>query len=69
MFRLQLATLHLGSLPAELGRLPRLNRLLLRYNALTGTLPPELGATSNIKDLYLDGNAFTGRIPPVGPGG
>jgi hypothetical protein len=24
-----------GRLPAELGRLPRLNRLLLRYNALT----------------------------------
>ena len=53
-----------GSIPPELGALPKLTWLWLRGNQLTGSIPPELGALSNLKVLYLDNNQLTGSIPP-----
>ena len=53
-----------GSLPPELGTLPRLRRLEIRGNSgLTGPIPAELGSLGNLEFLILQGNRLTGSIP------
>ena len=53
-----------GVIPAELGRLDKLEMLNLSGNALTGPIPPELGRLSHLQVLALADNALTGPIPP-----
>ena len=37
-----------GTIPTELGLLPRIRELILNYNELTGTVPTELGQLTTI---------------------
>ena len=53
-----------GSIPAELGELSNLTRLILRGNRFTGSIPAELGKLSNLTRLDLSDNPWlTGSIP------
>lgn len=52
-----------GSLPAGLGNLAELRRLVLNGNSLSGRIPPELGNLANLTMLNLRGNALNGSIP------
>ena len=52
-----------GSIPAELGDLDRLERLELSYNNVTGLIPAELGSLHNLQGLGLASNSLTGLIP------
>ncbi len=54
-----------GRIPAELGKLTGLRRLVLSENALTGTIPRELGELERLVELRLEGNALTGAVPPT----
>ena len=54
-----------GTLPAELGNLTAMERLLLDNNILIGDIPTELGNLTNFTDLYLFKNKLTGTIPTV----
>ena len=48
-----------GPIPAELGKLARLQVLALGGNALTGPIPDALGNLSNLRELHLGWNALT----------
>ena len=52
-----------GSLPAELGNLTNLQRLLLFRNQLSGALPAELGNLTNLQELSFSENQFAGALP------
>ena len=52
-----------GPIPAALGDLPNLERLLLYGNGFSGAIPAELGRLPNLKSLLLHDNEFTGQIP------
>ncbi len=52
-----------GRVPAALGSLTSLQRLVLDGNRLTGPVPPELEKLTNLKVLGLAANALTGSIP------
>ena len=53
-----------GSIPAELGELPNLTRLILRGNRFSGSIPAELGKLSKLLSLDLSDNpGLTGSIP------
>ena len=53
-----------GSIPSELGGLPRLEALALDSNSLSGHIPGALGDLTNLEYLYLWGNDLSGQIPP-----
>ena len=53
-----------GRVPAVLGHLAGLRRLVLDGNLLTGTIPPELGKLTDLEILGLAANVLTGPIPP-----
>ena len=55
-----------GAIPAELGKLNELRRLVFarHYGGLTGPIPPQLGNLVNLEQLYLFSNALGGTIPP-----
>ena len=48
-----------GEIPAELGNLANLERLVLSDNQLTGTIPKELGNLTNLTHLELDDNQLS----------
>ncbi len=52
-----------GRLPAPVGTLTRLERLVLWSNHLTGPIPQAWGKLSNLRVLDLDQNLVEGRIP------
>ena len=52
-----------GALPAQLGELAQLERLVLDGNEISGRIPPELGNLSNLTMLNLRGNSLDGPIP------
>ena len=52
-----------GTIPSELGRLTKLQYLVLVNNQLTGGIPPELGSLTNLESLHLGSNRLTGEIP------
>ena len=54
----------LGSIPAELGQLERLQTLTFWSNRLNGPIPPELGQLINLGTLWLSTNDLSGTIPP-----
>ena len=55
-----------GAIPAELGKLTELRRLVLarNYSGLTGPIPAGLSNLTNLEELYLYSNALEGAIPP-----
>ncbi len=54
-----------GRIPAELGELTSLRRIVLSDNSLTGAIPRELGELERLVELRLEGNALTGAVPPA----
>ncbi|KAI4357651.1 hypothetical protein L6164_001585 [Bauhinia variegata] len=52
-----------GEIPRELGRLLRLQELMLANNTLAGNIPINLTNCSQLKGLYLERNDLTGKIP------
>ncbi len=52
-----------GTLPPELGRLDKLEKLWLYGNELSGTIPAELGDLVNLQLLDLSDNTLAGPIP------
>jgi len=52
-----------GSIPAALGTLTELTKLVLSFNALTGSIPAALGNLANLTDLILNSNQLSGSIP------
>ena len=52
-----------GPLPAELGRLAKLQSLGLGHNGLTGAIPAELGSLEELRFLHLEVNKLTGPLP------
>ena len=52
-----------GSIPPELGNLPRLSHLYLSDNNLTGTIPLELDNLTGLNQLFLGGNDLSGCVP------
>ena len=52
-----------GVIPAQLGDLSRLKRLLLYGNELSGTIPPELGKLSAVTRISLSSNNLAGPLP------
>ena len=52
-----------GVIPAQLGDLSRLRRLLLYGNELSGTIPPELGKLSAVTRISLSSNNLAGPLP------
>lgn len=53
-----------GTIPAAIGDLPRLQKLYLDNNALSGPIPPQIGALTSLTELALATNQLTGTIPP-----
>ena len=53
-----------GSIPAVIGRLSHLIRLVIDDNQITGPIPPEIGYLTHLTTLDLDRNRLTGPIPP-----
>ena len=51
-------------IPAALGSLTTLEKLVLRRSELTGGIPPELGNLTLLETLNLSDNDLTGPIPP-----
>ena len=52
-----------GTLPAQLGDLAHLRRLVLDNNELTGPIPPQLGNLGELTILDLSWNGLQGSIP------
>jgi len=52
-----------GSVPAALGQLTALTRLVLTDNQLTGGVPAALGGLTALTWLCLDNNHLTGEVP------
>ena len=53
-----------GTIPAAIGRFPKLEVLGLMENELAGPVPPELGALSWLEMLFIGDNALEGALPP-----
>ena len=53
-----------GEIPARLGRLHHLSKLLLYNNQLSGAIPRELGDLKDLQSLWLTNNQLAGTIPP-----
>ncbi len=60
---LSLSHCTLSSVPANIGKLEQLERLVLNYNVLK-TVPDEIGQLKNIKELSLVGNALD-EVPSI----
>ena len=52
-----------GPIPADIGRLSKLQNLQVQTNALTGGIPPEVGQLAELEVLSLFLNALSGSIP------
>jgi Leucine-rich repeat (LRR) protein len=53
-----------GSIPTELGRLPRLRDVsLLRNSGIRGRIPSELGLATSLRYLNCERTGLTGTIP------
>ncbi|MCS6843363.1 MAG: hypothetical protein NZ528_03430 [Caldilineales bacterium] len=61
---IELPGFHLeGSVPAALGDLPNLQRIVMQDNGLTGSLPPSLGNLRHLLVLDLGRNRLSGPLP------
>jgi len=52
-----------GEIPAKIGQMTSLQRLVLFVNQLTGAIPTELSQLNNLYYLQLGGNQLTGTVP------
>ncbi|PON55557.1 Tyrosine-protein kinase [Parasponia andersonii] len=52
-----------GELPLGIGNLTQLQKLSLRFNALTGSVPPDFANLVALSELHLEGNFFSGSLP------
>ncbi|KAK1279755.1 Piriformospora indica-insensitive protein 2 [Acorus gramineus] len=52
-----------GEIPFSLGRLVKLQSLVLVENALMGEIPTSIGSLTSLKKLALTSNLFSGQIP------
>ncbi|KAJ6816713.1 receptor protein kinase TMK1-like [Iris pallida] len=52
-----------GSVPAALGSIPSLEKVLLGGNNLTGTIPDVLTELGSLKELDLSNNKIWGKVP------
>ncbi|XP_051146169.1 piriformospora indica-insensitive protein 2-like [Andrographis paniculata] len=52
-----------GEVPEGLGKLEKLESLVIMENSLTGELPESIGRLRNLRRLNLAGNLFSGGIP------
>jgi hypothetical protein len=46
-----------------LAGLPRLRKISLRFNDLSGSIPPGIGALSLLEELQMEGNQLSGPLP------
>ncbi len=53
----------IGPLPASIGNLTNLIRLIIYGNGLTGSIPPELGNLIHLTTAYMWANSFSGTVP------
>ncbi|KAG8368958.1 hypothetical protein BUALT_Bualt15G0100400 [Buddleja alternifolia] len=54
-----------GPLPAAIGDMKKLSRLILVGCGFSGPIPPSIGSLQNLVDLSLNSNNFIGEIPPT----
>ncbi|XP_044397169.1 probable LRR receptor-like serine/threonine-protein kinase At1g07650 isoform X2 [Triticum aestivum] len=52
-----------GQIPAEIGHLKQLEKLIISTNEFTGPLPAALSLLTNLTDLRISGNNLSGRVP------
>ncbi len=52
-----------GRLPASLGNLTYLRKLVLSFNQLSGNIPAQLGRIPHLGQLFLNNNQLSGWIP------
>ena len=52
-----------GTLPTEIGRWTKLQKMNLHLNSLTGTLPTEIGLLTDLKSIELYHTELTGTVP------
>ena len=53
----------IGSIPAELGNLALLRKLMVNHNRLGGKIPGELASPTMLEVLSLNDNRLSGVIP------
>ncbi|KAM0831417.1 hypothetical protein ACQ4PT_065551 [Festuca glaucescens] len=54
-----------GSVPAGIGGLVGLQKLLLAGNKLSGELPPAIGKLQQLSKMDMSGNLISGEVPPA----
>ena len=52
-----------GTIPLEIGFLPKLEVLVLQNNGIEGTLPTQIGKLMNLRLLNVENNNLSGTIP------
>ena len=52
-----------GSIPTALGKLTKLQRLVLDSNSIYGSIPSALGNMASLQALYLNKNSLIGTVP------
>ncbi|RZB53685.1 MDIS1-interacting receptor like kinase 2 [Glycine soja] len=52
-----------GTIPSDIGDLPKLTHLDLSHNSLHGEIPPSLANLTQLKSLIISHNKFQGPIP------
>ncbi|KAL2330000.1 hypothetical protein Fmac_017581 [Flemingia macrophylla] len=52
-----------GTIPPEIGNLPKLNHLDLSYNSFHGEIPPSIGNLTQLNYLSISNNQMQGSIP------
>ena len=65
MTNVRLETEQLTKLPPAIGKLTKLQKLIIYGSSLT-SLPPEIGQLINLQKLYLVGNPMTSLPPEIG---
>ncbi|KAH9668494.1 putative LRR receptor-like serine/threonine-protein kinase [Citrus sinensis] len=53
-----------GSLPEELGYLPKLDRIQIDQNYISGSLPKSFANLNKTRHFHMNNNSISGQIPP-----
>ncbi|KAK9759690.1 hypothetical protein K7432_017042 [Basidiobolus ranarum] len=54
-----------GSIPYEMGDMPKLTEISLDGNRLIGTIPVQFMELANLQELYVQNNHLEGPVPPL----